>query len=108
MTKQAIYAVHAEPWYGQGQGEDGYFNYRGGWNVVASVHNTEDGCNYHYLYKGEGELIESFDEQAKAEQVVTLVQKAGEIDEAFWHLQNIDDPNELPDYVTNWWRPEYN
>ena len=112
MTK--IYACFIEVEYRRVSGEEGSYDAFAGYGVIAQA--EVDGLTHSYLFiganrkapEGQHAWAHIFGTREAAERFVARVQAAGEINLDRWDLVQISDPNELPDYVTNPHRPEYN
>ena|SRR5271157_3996687 len=109
----AVCDVFVDNYYGRGRNEDGAFEYLAGY-VVFAKRITFDGLVEVYGFSGcvgnnDLSYLHVFDDKAEAEAFVGRVKDRGFIKAAaYWWLADITDPNELPDYVTNPGRPEYN
>lgn len=95
-------------------GEEGSYEAFAGFHVIASA--EVDGLIHNYLFIGSNRKAPEgqhawghiFATLEAADRFVARVQSAGEVNLDRWDLVGISDPNELPDYVTNPHRPEYN
>jgi len=110
-----VFSCFHVPAYRQVDSEEGPYEALCGWNVVAT---TDDGGGWSSQYVlSHGPLVEPpafnlprlFDTQEQAERLVERVLAAKEIDGTKWFKNGpASHADQLPDYVTNWWRPEYN
>jgi hypothetical protein len=102
--------VFTAPAYRRVNAEDGAFEAYAGDNVIAKIVDA-DGHVHSFVYAGPtgGMLPYLFTSGIKAAAFVERVKAAGRINAAaYWFLADVRDPNELPDYVVNPHRPEYN
>ena len=99
--------------YGRGTDPDGNgYDYINGVYVRAQGRGSDENGGYtrHFVYKGldgcDGQH-ECFTEEGGADLAGRIVEK-GSIDPDLWWECNRDYDNAVPDYVTSWWREEYN
>ncbi len=99
-----IHSAFTAPAYRQCENEEGRYDAFVGYNVFAET--TGPLIEYHGYTGGEPGL-KVFD-LAAAEQLAERVKAAGSIRPELWEHVGNADCSELPDYVLNPWRPEYN
>lgn len=105
--RTTIFDVFAADAYVRVNSEEGPYDAHAGYNVFAKT--CEEGeYTSVWIYTGESDLPALFDLEGAAK-VVDLIKEKGSINsEAYWDCVETKRRNEYPDYVTNWWRPEYN
>lgn len=102
--------------YGRAEDPDGNsYDYCKGSYVIASVFGCDDHGDYtdQWIYVGRGGdttgnggvyCFEGKDHEAFIDRVISK----GSINTKYWWHAERNYRNDLPDYVTNWHRPEYN
>ena len=100
--------THLEPAYRQVNSEEGAYDAHVGWNIIA----IDTHGNY-WLYVGKKETPEAdynppvcFRDDTIAQTYADRIGQEG-LNEKYWWCFHAPSPY-LPDYVTNYWRPEYN
>lgn len=87
--------------------EDGGYYALQGYNVIARCAH-DSGCVGSYVHSDSDGLHSVFD-YAEGERIADRIMKAGSIDPSkFWDCVSVTDPTDLPDYVLDPDRPEFN
>ncbi len=109
-TVKLVSDVFVEAAYRRVNSEEGGYDAFAGWNVFVYV-DGEDGLRDAYGYggpDGTGALW-VFSDEASADAFVAHIRKRGRfMRDDYWVHVGSTDSNALPDYVENYWRPEYN
>jgi hypothetical protein len=91
------------------------YDYCCGACVYAVTSGSENGNDYsdEWIYTGpvdgtkSTEHVVRFDSDG-AERLIGRIRSIGTINTKYWWHVRRNYRNDIPDYVTNWWRPEYN
>lgn len=105
-----VHSVSDVPAYRRVRNEDGAYDAFIGYNVLAAS-TDDEGYVSTFVYVGRireaGAYV--FSDLEAAQRFIARVESAGCIDaDGYWDCVGVTHRDELPDYVTNWWRPEYN
>lgn len=114
MMNVKIVDCFTVPAYRRVNSEEGPYDAHCGWNVIATSVG-KCGRLFHWLYVGRKENPSAdshpavcFGRESAAQAHVNRQVSAGAIDDQWWWMFDMQDPNELPDYVLHPERPEYN
>ncbi len=110
MTRTAVYEAFVVNAYRRVQSEEGAYDAHCGYNVCASSEDR-DGYLHRFIYVSNTGLDGAyvFADLEAARRLVDRINAAGDIDaERYWDCYGCQHKDALPDYVENWWRPEYN
>jgi hypothetical protein len=109
MTIRTITGAFVENYYRRCNDEDGAYDAHVGYIVRAVSADCADYTD-HFIYSGRagGEVPVVFSGRDGAERLVDRIYSAGCINLAYWWCYLSVSCNELPDYVLNPDRPEYN
>jgi hypothetical protein len=103
-----VYNVFVDISYRKVHMDDGDYLLSNGYNVFAESPADLLGNVQYYVYTGESKLAHVFDEKG-AYTLVDRIRDEGFINEdKYWDCIGSRDIYGVPDYVENWWRPEYN
>lgn len=114
-SKVTVGEVFEVPAYRTVRTEEGSYEVRDGFNVIA-YSEVRDDIRVCFLYVGDFDRSDAndyapaynFANESKAAAFVGRVKDSGRIDTTYWYAYKEENIMALPDYVLNPHRPEYN
>lgn len=110
QPKAVSFNFHVEDAYCQARNEEGSYDYKAGYNVFCEL-TYADGTRRHLFYIGRekgSQVPVLFRTKEAADRLCINATWKGSIRSECWHCYKIININDLPDYVTDPHRPEFN
>jgi hypothetical protein len=103
-----VATAFVEPAHRRVQSEEGPYDARCGYNVIARSEADKQGGVTEYIHTGGQGIPSLFQDADRAQRLIADKAKTLGINPALWQAISSHNIHTLPDYVTNPHRPEYN